>query len=482
MGEWQVQRLKYGNGIRDDQLKTMLMNTLSDAMQTDIRRRPEVTNLKTLLDYINVEIGNANEDKLVEIQTQRMGRMTGAVRTSALKLETEADQEPVVKPVEFDHSAMEQIQDMITAALQPGGPRRPIAKAKAESKAKPGPKAKGKSNLSRPDPKFAGCWHCESTSHSRRGRPLFQEILKTNGGKVPDGYQGKFERANNRKVSALTTNQDLENLYAEEESELDEDSECGETMQWAFMPLPSASGPRPTKSCLKACSAFVPTTTGNGFGALCDDSDTDDESQMVKALTTFATSVKTGTKVSQKQAKKSISRVTIAQIAADVTAGKYGLPDLPDLDDEEYYSVWALVDSGAGASCADFSKHFPGATQLKGHKKPVRLTTASGEVVKAKGQFLVKARLTEGHRTQTRFLDAPVDMPVLAVSQISQGGALGSDVSFSNTGGTITDNQTGVKTAFVKRNGVYFLRLIVRKKPLASDADPEVHFARPVAP
>ena len=103
-------------------------------------------------------------------------------------------------------------------------------------------------------------------------------------------------------------------------------------------------------------------------------------------------------------------------------------------------------------------------------------------MVKAKGQFLVKARLTEGHQTQTRFLDAPIDMPILAVSQISQGGAMGSDVSFSNTGSTITGKQSGVKTAFVKRNGVYFLRLLVRKTPLANDADPEVHVARPVAP
>ena len=50
-------------------------------------------------------------------------------------------------------------------------------------------------------------------------------------------------------------------------------------------------------------------------------------------------------------------------------------------------------------------------------------------------------------------------MPILAVSELSQEGEFGSEVKFRAKDGFMTDNLTGRRTPFVKRKGVYFMRL-----------------------
>ena len=108
------------------------------------------------------------------------------------------------------------------------------------------------------------------------------------------------------------------------------------------------------------------------------------------------------------------------------------------------------------------------------------LTTANGQRVKGKGEFCVDATTAEGHKTKTRFVDADVDMPIMSVSQICEGGSEGSDVVFDDLGGTITDRKSGRKTRFIERQGVYFLALMVRRSPDDSDGS-DMDFVRPVA-
>ena len=80
-------------------------------------------------------------------------------------------------------------------------------------------------------------------------------------------------------------------------------------------------------------------------------------------MRTFATSVKIGPKTTQRQRKKKdsqrkIGNMTVAQIARMVKIGKITLPELDLENNEDFASVWALVDSGAGKSCANKVKHF----------------------------------------------------------------------------------------------------------------------------
>ena len=82
---------------------------------------------------------------------------------------------------------------------------------------------------------------------------------------------------------------------------------------------------------------------------------------------------------------------------------------------------------------------------------------------------------TQYGRTNKRvFYEAPVEMPILAVTELARGGELGSEVRFRLKDGVIIDTLTGKRCQSVKRKGVYFMRLDFPKDV----GDPSV-FARP---
>ena len=97
----------------------------------------------------------------------------------------------------------------------------------------------------------------------------------------------------------------------------------------------------------------------------------------------------------------------------------------------------------------------------------------------SEGYFTVKGETTEGHITSTTFVNAPVDMPIISVAEICDGD---SDVNFTKQGGTIVDGSTGKTSRFVKRLGVYFIKLRVSRKtsPMSvrNDEDANTGFAR----
>ena len=83
--------------------------------------------------------------------------------------------------------------------------------------------------------------------------------------------------------------------------------------------------------------------------------------------------------------------------------------------------------------------------------------------MKSRGRFAVHARTSEGHKTCASFIDANVEMPILSVAQICEGGAEGSEAFFRKKDGFIQDRSTGLKSRFIKRKGVYFMKLYVPK-------------------
>ena len=71
---------------------------------------------------------------------------------------------------------------------------------------------------------------------------------------------------------------------------------------------------------------------------------------------------------------------------------------------------------------------------------------------------------TRDVKTNTRvFYEAPVEMPILAVTELAREGELGSEVRFRQKDGVIIDTLTGKRCQFVKRKGVYFMRLYFPK-------------------
>ena len=63
---------------------------------------------------------------------------------------------------------------------------------------------------------------------------------------------------------------------------------------------------------------------------------------------------------------------------------------------------------------------------------------------------------------------------------ICDGGTSGSNLTFNRTGGQIQDVKTGRNSQFIKRQGVYFIRLRIPKED--HNAEEHTDFVRPGQP
>ena len=78
-------------------------------------------------------------------------------------------------------------------------------------------------------------------------------------------------------------------------------------------------------------------------------------------------------------------------------------------------------------------------------------------------------------------------MPIISGGQLAKEGKKGTDVSFSKRGGTIRDTDTGRVTRFIKKQGVYFIRLRIRRAPMKDTGGDDIvmanmDFVRPALP
>ena len=161
-----------------------------------------------------------------------------------------------------------------------------------------------------------------------------------------------------------------------------------------------------------------------------------------------------------------MSKGKVARIAKAINDGDIDLSDIELESNEQYEECWCLVDTGAGMSSASHRKHFPGATfvPLGKGEEPISLCTANGEVLVSKGSFNVTGYSQEGQVFRTKFVDADMDMPILAGSELCEGGAMGRELRIHQKGGVIRDLKTSAESRVVKRRGVYFIKLKMPKK------------------
>ena len=291
----------------------------------------------------------------------------------------------------------------------------------------------------------------------------FKKLLADNDNKLPTGYKGAYEKWKDQRsktnVSAIP-NIDFE-------VDLDDLDEFPETnMVWCL----------PTKSNLKRLPIPV-APVKNCFSAL---QDSDDEDEVMNALQELTPNIRIGPKVPQKQHKVSsaLSKGEIASIARQVANGTIDLPSLDLESNKEYEAVWALVDSGAGKSCANKSKHF---SHVKTKNKPsvARMATASGQELKSRGTFKVEGLTAEGQPVAPNFEDTDVDMPIIAVNDISQEDT---EVIFRQGNSEMVDVRSGRKSKFAKQRGVYFMKMYYRKNQCACDDEVDSGFTRPGTP
>ena len=205
------------------------------------------------------------------------------------------------------------------------------------------------------------------------------------------------------------------------------------------------------------------TSIQNRYKSLLDEDDSDDdddESEIVKALSQLTSKITIGKRKNQSKSKDGLDIARISAIAQKVVKGEIKLPDLNLDNDDEYVCVWALVDSGVGVNCAKKGQFSAAVTS---DAPAVMLTTADGSYMPNEGAIKVTTMSKEGISIDRVFYQAPVDMPILSVAELSKEGPLGSKTSFSLRDGFVKDKQSKMKQHFIKRKGVYFMKLYTRR-------------------
>lgn len=288
------------------------------------------------LEYNHVykEISRFNDSRLSKWNLQRLNESIKPKHSQKVNhvgsSEPRTDEQFEPPPMPDLASMQANVESMVAAAISRADRGRPNTKqtssgsrsGSANSRNSEKPKYR-----SLPNPKFEGCWCCGKKGQTRAQCKEFARIKSDNGGRVPKGYKGAYEKhvekLGKTTVAAVVT----------------EPEDHDETYLW-----PLIRAPPPPK-----------TPSSNKFSALIDSDDNDDEADVAKALAQLSSNIQVGPKVPQSQRKKGRSGIDMTRIQAvakKIRNGELTLPDIELESNDEYDCCWALVDTGAGLNCA----------------------------------------------------------------------------------------------------------------------------------
>ena len=130
-------------------------------------------------------------------------------------------------------------------------------------------------------------------------------------------------------------------------------------------------------------------------------------------------------------------------------------------EDGKWGEIELAVDSGANESFGpeDILQSVP-TTESVASKKGVEYEVASGHMIPNEGEKIFKAVTREGGKKQVVLQVAEVNQGLLSVSKSIKAG---NRVVFDSAGSYIENKVSGQKTWLEERNGMYILKLWVRR-------------------
>ena len=97
-----------------------------------------------------------------------------------------------------------------------------------------------------------------------------------------------------------------------------------------------------------------------------------------------------------------------------IESGEIDLPNLDLESDDDYFAVWALMDSGASINAINAEKIVPNAVVQK--TKQRSYSTANGGTISNMGQVTTVCRHEAGHQRTYAWQNVKVDMPILSTA------------------------------------------------------------------
>ena len=152
--------------------------------------------------------------------------------------------------------------------------------------------------------------------------------------------------------------------------------------------------------------------------------------------------------------------------------------ELDELDDDEEL---VLMDTGCGNHACDPEKHFLGFRMRpsKGSKAGQVFKTATEESIANQGEKVVKFTTQEGDKCQITVQCAKVSMLIFSIRKLGRTHrSVFADQHKDN--GYLEHKQTGRRTYFFSKGGVYFLRIRLNRDEPVEPEKKNTGFGRPV--
>ena len=482
LDDWQHQLLKYGGDIGPLTRYTMLLKILPNSVRQDV-----IKNCAKDVDHIIAYIRNTSVwDRAEELRRKRNGAVTAISGGSWDQVDTPATEGASrttgAKP---DQTLIEAV--VAAVKKKTNGPRRGAPNTRSGSPRSTSPKNNARSTF----PK-GNCYHCNKPGHGRTakgdrpGCPEFVKLLERNGGKLPEGYKGAFEKhveafkkKNNKSVGALN-DEDLLKWLKEDDSEDDSDDDSDDGILRPCGAVWKTHPPRRTLALPNVDrSSANDVALHNPFEALADE----DMEEPIADLTSWAHKVTTATSKKGKSkswkietdedlenlgnllcsANKRPSAKALRRIKEDDLDSLARLVErkssTPDSVKKASRKVWAMVDSGSFVTIANCGNAFLGheVNPSHGSMNGIKYSDASGGDIPNRGEVVVTHRLDDGTEIDIPFQDGDVQVPIISVKDFVHKGSV---VKFKRNGGTIR-LPSGTRMQFMEKCGVYFICLNV---------------------
>ena len=151
VGEWQLNRMKFGSGIPDGHLRLMFLGTLPEQVVADIKRRIDLVSTQQCVNYVIEQLGTYNDKRLASHQASKLQKSLGTSRTVTSPLLEQPAMQPTAMPTTDAITAAglsAQLANMesLVAAITRTKPTKTPTRARTPERSKSG--------LAKPDPKF----------------------------------------------------------------------------------------------------------------------------------------------------------------------------------------------------------------------------------------------------------------------------------------------------------------------------------------
>ena len=493
--DWQEMCSMYGRDIGHASRRTMLLRILPDDIRADVLKQPGLPTTEDIIAWLRRTTAWDRSEMLLKHRHKKS--------ISAVMPATDAPG-PGGPSIDAPIPTVDVIVEAVVAALGKGkGKGKGNRKSDNRSRS-PSPSSRARSSF----PKDS-CYHCGKEGHSRtanektgrKGCPEFAALLKKNGGKLPAGYKGAFEKHveafKKGHVNALTADElsrQLQPYDSEDDSSDDEMPRCNAFWQTVgpepccnpfgadtteFPPLPSSRLPcTPIGGDVPLVNRFSPLNEAPRPS----NPVVEEKPDPIGSLSRWATVRKPEDKMRRKKGWTIKSEEDIQRLA-DILSGRLTkdpsktinrleedalLDELANLVNKKGSSlapitraskrVWAMIDSGSAVTVADCAKHFGPACKVvpgKASRAGVKYANASGGEIANRGEALIRHRMTDGSILEIPFQDASVQCPIISVRDYV---TIGSVVKFRRDGGSIK-MPDGRALRFQERAGVYWTLL-----------------------